>query len=143
MIPIPYRLLTPTAKPPTRATQGSAGLDLYADLPAGPVPIWSQDTLKIPTGLALAIPEGYCGLLVGRSGLGGRGLALLVGLIDSDYRGEIGVVLHMGDDDHAVIRPGDRIAQLLILPVPAVEMVEAADLPGTARGDGGFGSTGR
>jgi dUTP pyrophosphatase len=142
MIQIPFKLLTPTAKPPTRATEGSAGLDLYADLP-GLFLVKPGEPTAIPTGLALAIPEGYCGLIVGRSGLAKQGTSILGGLLDRDFRGDINVILQTTRRDGLLISPGDRIAQLLILPVPAVELVEAADLPPTTRGDGGFGHTGR
>jgi dUTP pyrophosphatase len=145
VIQLPYTLLTPTAKPPVRSTPGAAALDLHADIP-WPVHLPPGSATPVPTGVALAIPEGYCGLIVGRSGLGARGTAILGGCIDHDYRGEVKVILHTANPNGLCIGLGDRIAQLLILPVPAVELVACDDVSGlgeTARGAGGFGSTGR
>ena len=139
---------------PRYATPGSAGLDLCACLDA---PLRLPRTIagslenrwecaRVPTGLAVAIPEGYVGLLVARSGLASRhGLAPAncVGVIDSDYRGELVVALvNLGAEDY-VIQPGERIAQLVLVPCAQPTLVEADHLPETVRGTGGFGSTGR
>lgn len=129
---------------PTRANPGDAGLDLYANEAAhlGPGERWS-----IGTGIAVEIPEGHAGLVLPRSGLAREhGIALVnsPGLIDSGYRGELRVLL-LNTDPAEVFRlsPGDRIGQLLITPIATPEPVEVTKLAGSARGDGGFGSSGR
>ena len=131
---------------PSRATAGSAGLDLRACLD-GPVTIAPRQLVRIPTGVAIALPgPEYAALVFARSGLGvkhGISLSNGVGVIDSDYRGEIQVGLTNLSGAPYTIQPGDRIAQLVVTPVvlPAVEIVE--ELEDTGRGTGGFGSTGR
>ena len=129
---------------PTRAHDGDAGLDLYACEAAhiGPGERWS-----VGTGVAVEIPEGHAGLVLPRSGLAKKhGIALVnaPGLIDSGYRGEIRVLLLNTDPAETFrVEPGDRIAQLVISPVVLAEPVEATVLADSARGDGGFGSSGR
>src|ERR1700748_1772404 len=129
---------------PTRAHPGDAGLDLYSTEIAhlGPGERWS-----VGTGIALEIPEGHAGLILPRSGLAREhGIALVnsPGLIDAGYRGEIPVLLLNTDPAETVrIEAGARIAQLVVPPVAAAEPVEATALGESARGDGGFGSTGR
>jgi dUTP pyrophosphatase len=132
------------AIPPTRAHEGDAGLDLYACEAAhlGPGERWS-----VGTGVAVEIPEGHAGLVLPRSGLAREHGITLVnspGLIDSGYRGEISVLL-LNTDPAEIFRvePGDRIAQLVIAPVALAGPVEAEALADSARGDGGFGSSGR
>lgn len=130
---------------PRRASIGSAGVDLQA-LIAEPIVLEPQKLCRIPTGIAMELPQGYVGLVYARSGLGVKhGIALGngVGVIDSDYRGEIQVGLCNLSDEAYTIRPMDRIAQLVIAPVPPVEYVWADSLSDTERGDGGFGSSGR
>ena len=132
---------------PTYGSERAAGADLYACID-GDIEIAPHETAMIPTGLALEIPDGYAGLVCARSGLASkRGVAPAnkVGVIDSDYRGEVIVALHNHSASPAVISPGERIAQLLITPVLAPEftLVEESKLTGTERGSGGFGSTGR
>ena len=129
---------------PTRAHEGDAGLDLYALEAAhlGPGERWS-----VRTGVAVEIPEGHAGLVLPRSGLAREhGIALVnsPGLIDSGYRGELTVLL-LNTDPAEVYRvsPGDRIAQLVVVAVASAEPVEAEALAESARGDGGFGSSGR
>ena len=129
---------------PTRAHEGDAGLDLYACEAAhiGPGERWS-----VGTGVAVEIPEGHAGLVLPRSGLAMKhGIALVnaPGLIDAGYRGEIRVLL-LNTDPAEIFRvePGDRIAQLVIAPIALAEPVEAVELADSARGDGGFGSSGR
>lgn len=144
-VSIPYTL-APGATAPTRATPGAAGMDLCAYLPDGPIRIPPGEWERIPTGVSLAIPPGYEGQVRPRSGLAlKQGLTVLnsPGTIDSDYRGEVAVILvnHLADE-YAVVRHGDRIAQLVVCPAPAVELVPADALPPTERGAGGFGSTG-
>lgn len=146
--------LRPNATLPRYATSGSAGLDLCACLDA-PLTLSRHadgaaqgrwNCAKVPTGLAMAIPEGYVGLIFARSGLATKhGLtpANCVGVIDSDYRGEIVVALvNLGAEDY-VIQPGERVAQLVIVPCAQLRLVETDALPQTDRGAGGFGSTGR
>ncbi len=133
-IPLPYY-----------ATTGAAGLDLHA-CTDGDTVIAPHARVFIPTGLAVAIPEGYVGILAVRSSMGaknGINLANGIGVIDSDYRGPLQVTLHNTTDTPYTVHSGDRIAQLLVLPVaqPAIRVVDA--LPETERGVGGFGSTGR
>lgn len=130
---------------PTYGSASAAGADLYACLDA-PVTIAPGQTLFIPTGLAMEVPEGYAGLIYARSSMGAkRGLAPAnkVGVVDSDYRGEVMVALHNHSDGVQTVAPGERIAQLLITPVLAPAFAEADELSGTVRGGGGFGSTGR
>lgn len=136
---------------PTYGSTYSAGMDLYACIPDGDstVSIAANCTQKIGTGIAMEIPEGYFGAVFARSGLATKnGLrpANCVGVIDSDYRGEIIVALHNDKDSQSeeaeVIKHGTRIAQLVIIPYLPVELVEVDELSDTARGAGGFGSTG-
>ncbi len=151
---LPIQKLRPNAALPQYATSGSAGLDLRACLDA-PLTLAPRDAgadqgvwncAKVPTGLAMAIPEGYVGLIFARSGLATKhGLtpANCVGVIDSDYRGEIVVALvNLGAEDY-VIQPGERVAQLVIVPCAQPKLVEADALTETGRGAGGFGSTGK
>lgn len=132
------------AQLPSRAHEGDAGLDLYACEAAhiGPGERWS-----VGTGIALEIPAGHAGLVLPRSGLAREhGIALVngPGLIDSGYRGEVRVLLLNTDPaDTFRIAAGDRIAQLLLTPVADADPVEAPALTDSARGDGGFGSSGR
>ena len=131
---------------PARATEGSAGIDLAACVD-GPVTIAPRALVRIPTGIAVALPSpDYVALVFARSGLGIRhGISLSngVGVIDSDYRGEIQVGLTNLSDTPYTIQPGDRIAQLVVVPVALPELVWTQDLEDTGRGAGGFGSTGR
>lgn len=131
---------------PQFATPGSAAMDLRACIDR-PVTIQAGERTVVPTGLAMALPSAdYVALLFARSGLGIRNGVCLsngVGVIDSDYRGEIGVGLMNLSQEAYTVQPGDRIAQLMVVPVerPTVSLVE--DLDDTSRGSGGFGSTGR
>ena len=132
---------------PTYGSSGAAGADLYSlPAPAGEdITLLPGETKLVHTGIAAAIPEGYVGLVCARSGLATkRGLAPAnkVGVIDSDYRGEIMVALHNHGATAQTITAGDRIAQLLIMPVLQVELSLVDELDDTARGAGGFGSTG-
>ncbi len=135
--------LDPRATLPTRAHDGDAGLDLYA-LEAAT--LGAGERAAVGTGIAVEIPEGYAGLVLPRSGLAIRhGIALVnaPGLIDSGYRGELRVLLLNTDREVAFeLAPGDRIAQLLVTPFAVAEPVEAAVLGASARGSGGFGSSG-
>lgn len=132
--------LTETAAIPTRGSEQAAGLDLYAD---ASFVVKAGTHAIIPTGIAVAIPDGCCGQVWPRSGVSVRyGVDVLAGVIDSDYTGEIKVVLQAGAHDFE-INQGDRIAQLLIVPVSMLQCVEVDRLDETARGACGFGSTGR
>ena len=128
---------------PTYGTEYSAGADLY-NLDT-PLTIQPHSTALIHTGIAMEIPEGYCGLIFARSGLATkRGLAPAnkVGVIDADYRGEIMVALHNHTDSEKEVASGERIAQLAIVPFLKVEFDLVDELSDTVRGAGGFGSTG-
>ena len=130
---------------PTYGSADAAGAALYACLDSA-VTIEPGKTLFIPTGLAMEVPKGYAGLIYARSSLGSkRGLAPAnkVGVVDSDYRGEVMVALHNHGTVSQTVESGERIAQLLITPVLAPAFVECEDLSDTLRGQGGFGSTGK
>jgi dUTP pyrophosphatase len=130
---------------PTYGSAEAAGADLYACLDA-PVTVQPGETAWIPTGIALEVPKGCAGLVYARSGLGvKRGLAPAnkVGVIDSDYRGQIHVVLLNHGKTEQTIQHGERIAQFLITPVLTPAYEEAEELSDTDRGAGGFGSTGK
>lgn len=129
---------------PTRATDGSAGFDLYSAT-MSPVEILSGNRVSITTGLRLEIPLGYGGQVRSRSGLARHhGIVVLnsPGTIDSDYRGELRVILRNTDARHYTVQPGDRIAQLIIARVLRPRFVEVEELEDTERGHGGCGSTG-
>lgn len=133
------------AKIPTYGTAYSAGADLYANIEEAIV-INSNETKLIPTGISLKIPTGYVGLVYARSGLASKkGLAPAnkVGVIDSDYRGEIFVALHNHSEEIRTIEKDERIAQLVIAPYLKAEFVKTDILDDTERGNGGFGSTGK
>ena len=155
--------LTKTAIIPTRGSDGAAGFDLYADsfeVPENIPGVFSCErangievpvgtTVKVHTGIAMAIPEGYVGLLFARSGLAckqGIRLANSVGVIDEDYRGEIVAVLHIDanytQSKSVELQKGQRVAQIMFVKYNPFEMEEVEDLDETARGSGGFGSTG-
>lgn len=142
MIELPIQRLREEAVVPARAYAGDAGLDLAACERAELGP---GERAVVGTGLAVAIPEGYAGFVQPRSGLAARhGISVVnaPGLIDSGYRGEVRVVLLNTDRAEAfVIEPGMRIAQLVVLPVPALELVEVDELPESERGVRGFGSS--
>jgi len=123
---------------PRYAHPGDAGLDLCAVDKCRVPPL---GTVRIPTGIAVAIPEGYQGEVRPRSGLASRGIHVILGTIDSGYRGEIGVILFNSTGDWYQVRWGDRIAQLVVMPVIRAELVEVDELDETERGTGGFGST--
>ena len=129
---------------PRFATEGAAAADLAAFLEE-PVTILPGQRFAVPSGIALELPQGWCAFVMARSGLSlkaGIGLANGVGLIDSDYRGEVRVSLQNNGDVPFVVEDGMRVAQLLFLPVPEVRLIEAEVLSETERGSGGFGSTG-
>lgn len=128
---------------PTRAYPGDAGLDLYA---REPVRLEPGERTVVATGIAVAIPRGHAGLVVPRSGLAARsgiGVVNAPGLIDAGYRGEVKVILVNHGSDRVEIARAERIAQLLVVPAPEVELVEVEQLEESERGSGGFGSSGR
>ena len=142
MIELPVRRLRPDAALPARAYAGDAGFDLAA---CERVELGPGERAAVPTGLAVAIPEGYAGYVQPRSGLAARNGLTIVntpGLVDSGYRGEL-VVLLLNTDREVpfVVEPGMRIAQLVVLPVPEVELAEVDELPASERGVRGFGSS--
>ncbi|MBQ2718861.1 MAG: dUTP diphosphatase [Clostridia bacterium] len=142
--PVKLLRLDPRAKLPTYGSAAAAGADLYALLDA-PLTVNAGETVLVRTGVAVALPEGTVGLICARSGLATkRGLAPAnkVGVIDADYRGELLVALHNHGTAPATLEPLERVAQLLIVPYITAEFCECDTLDGTARGAGGFGSTG-
>ncbi len=136
--------LSDEARLPTRANEGDAGLDLYA---AEAVTLAPGERASVGTGIAIEVPPGHAGLVLPRSGLAARhGIALVnsPGLIDAGYRGEVRVLLLNTDPDAAFeVAAGDRIAQLVLTPFASAEPAEVAELGASARGENGFGSTGR
>ena len=141
---IKTKRLDERAKLPVRSSPSAAGSDLYALLDA-PLTVEAGTTEFVRTGLAIEIPEGYAGFVFARSGLASkRGLAPAnkVGVIDSDYRGELTVALHNHTGAPVTIEPFERIAQLVIMPVASAVFEETDELSNTERGSGGFGSTG-
>lgn len=139
-----FKKLNDLAKTPTFGSEYSAGADLYAAT-SYDIEIWPGETVKVDTGLSMAIPEGYFGAIYARSGLATKqGLrpANCVGVVDADYRGSIIVALHNDSNVRQIIPAGSRIAQLIISPAPKFEFQEVEELDETERGEGGFGSTG-
>ena len=142
-VAVPIKRLDAELELPSYAYPGDAGLDLRSAEDAVLEPF---ERKAIPCGIALAIPRGFAGFVLPRSGLAAKhGISIVnaPGLIDSDYRGEIKVILVNMDAHEAFeIKRGDRIAQLVIMAVPVVDLCETTDLPDTDRGSGGFGSSG-
>jgi dUTP pyrophosphatase len=142
MIELPIRKVRPDAVVPTRAYEGDAGLDLSA---CERVELAPGERSLVPTGLAVAIPDGHAGFVQPRSGLAAEhGISIVntPGLVDSGYRGEL--LVNLVNTDRAttfVVEPGMRIAQLVIVELPAVELVEVDELPESQRGVRGFGSS--
>ena len=144
-VQVKVKKLFPDAKLPVYGSGQAAGADLYAltdhDIRIGP-----NETAIVHTGLAAEIPEGYVGLIFARSGLAtkkGLAPANKVGVIDSDYRGEIRVALHNDSKYEQCVQLYDRVAQLVILPYAFADFAETEELAETDRGEGGFGSTGK
>ena len=141
---IKYKKLNELAKVPTRGSDSAAGYDLYAATEEKII-IYPHSTLMISTGLSLELPDGYFGAIFARSGLASKqGLrpANCVGVVDSDYRGEVKVALHNDTGLVQSFEAGDRIAQLVLLPYVEMTFVETEELTETERGEDGFGSTG-
>lgn len=138
-----YVMTKEGAKEPRYGSEGAAGIDVYyngdEEITIGPGAL-----AELETHLAVEIPDGHFGMLVVRSGYGWRGLSMLnsVGIIDSDYRGEIGIKLVNHGHDVITIEPGVRVAQMVIIPYLRVDLEKVDELGDTERGTGGFGSTG-
>jgi dUTP pyrophosphatase len=144
MMKIDIKKLNDRAVLPTRGSEQAAGWDLYSNNEEA-ISVEAHATAMIGTGLSMAIPDGYFGAVYARSGLATKqGLrpANCVGVIDSDYRGEIIISLHNDTDDRKTVNPNERVAQLVIMPYLAVEFDEKDTLDETGRGNNGFGSTG-
>lgn len=137
---LPIRRLDPHAVLPTRAHADDAGLDLYGLEDATIAP--GAGTL-LRTGVAVAVPAGHVGLVCDRSSLARRGLKTAGGVIDAGYRGELGVVVWNISPEPQHVKRGERVAQLLVIPIATPAPVETNELDATVRGAGGFGSTGR
>lgn len=143
MSSLKIKRLTDRAVVPTKGTIGSAGMDIYFAGEA-PVEINPGESATLETGIAMAIPAGYFGLICARSSLGVKcDIDSHYGVIDSDYRGEVKLHLRNLSKKAFTIRPGERAAQMVLLPVPAIGILESLNLDDTERGEGGFGSTGR
>lgn len=135
---IEFKLLHNYATIPTRATSGSAGFDLYT---TDPVICWPGQIVKIPTGIACALPEGTAGFVWPRSSMAvNYGFAILAGVVDADFRGEVHVVGVVMGERPMEVRRGERIAQMVVKPIET-QSQEVTELPDTTRGVGGFGST--
>jgi len=144
-IDVKFKKLTNSAQTPTKGSKYSAGFDLSADI-SEEILIRPRETVKIPTGLAIEVPDGYFGAIAARSGLATKeGLrpANCIGVADSDYRGEYMVALHNDSEVTRVVKPQQRIAQLIIIPYLMCNLVETDDLSDSQRGASGFGSTGK
>lgn len=142
---INVKKLNDLAKLPTRGSSNAAGYDLYAATSYN-IEIQPHTTVKIGTGLSFELPQGTFAAIFPRSGIATkRGLrpANCVGVVDSDYRGEVIVALHNDTDEVQSIEPGERIAQMILLPFISMDFNEVNELSDTARGEGGFGDSGR
>ena len=138
--PVPVKKLDPEATIPTKANDTDAGYDLYA---LEDCEIGANNHKLIKTGISMAIPKGYVGLIWPRSGLAYKhGLDVFAGVIDAGYRGDVGVLLYNSRLEHYKIAKGDRIAQILFQKIENFDLVEVDNLDDSARGEGGFGSTG-
>lgn len=134
-----FKKMHPDAKTPLKATDGSAGYDLYAVS----CETLNAKTIKYDTGIAFEIPKGYVGLLFPRSSVVKKGLSMgnSVGVIDCDFRNSVSAVFYVGERAQ-LYKVGERVCQLVVVPVPELELVEVDELSETERGTGGFGSTG-
>ena len=145
MVKVLIKKLDPTIKLPEYKTEGASGMDLIAFLNQS-IKIKPKKSSLVPTGLSVAFPENYEIQIRPRSGLAAKNNISVLntpGTIDSDYRGEIKVIIYNHGDTDFVINNGDRIAQMVLSPVIRMELEEVKDLPKTIRGEGGFGSTGK
>ena len=145
MIKVLIKKLSPTVQLPTYKTNGASGMDLMAFIEK-PINLEPGKSCLVPTGLSVAFPKEYEIQIRPRSGLAAKNNISVLntpGTIDSDYRGEIKVIIYNHGDTEFVINNGDRIAQMILSPVIKMELEENTDLPNTIRGEGGFGSTGK
>ena len=145
MIKVLIKKLNPAVKLPEYKTSGASGMDLIAFIKKS-VSVKSKTSSIIPTGLSVAFQEKYEIQIRPRSGLAAKNNITVLntpGTIDSDYRGEIKVIIYNHGDDSFIVNNGDRIAQMVLSPVIKIELEEANELPKTLRGKGGFGSTGK
>lgn len=141
MMKIKFKKMSDNAIIPARGTEYSAGLDLYS---TETCVIYPRDRKLIKTGIAMELPAGHYGMVVGRSGNTiKRGMVVATGIIDSDYTGEIGVMVFNETSQHMLITAGDRIGQIIVMQYPIVELCEVEELTKTERGEKGFGSTGK
>lgn len=143
-VDIPIKALYDDVTLPTRGSEYAAGYDLYCYAPSK-IKIYPHETVKVKTGISAEFPEGTFGAIFARSGLAtNKGLrpANCVGVIDSDYRGEILVPIHNDSEEVKTIEPKERIAQLILLPFVEMNFIKVDNLNETKRGEGGFGSTG-
>jgi len=144
LIPIKFKKLNSKAKLPFFASKGAVCFDLHACIMSEILHIEPNSTTVVKTGLACEVPEGYELQIRSRSGIACAGVSILnsPGTIDSDYRGEIGIIMHNHNNVYFIIEDGDRIAQGAVRVVPKIEIVEVEELSETERGENGFGSTG-
>jgi dUTP pyrophosphatase len=142
MLVLKVKKLKPEAKLPTKNNLSDAAFDLYA---SEGINVPNSQVTKINTGIAVEIPKGYYGQIFDRSSMGAKGLTVFGGVIDSGYRGEVIVCLHNTAKDFSwhTVSPGDKIAQMVILPVPEMQVVEVQELEESDRGEKGFGSSGK
>ena len=145
MVKVQIKKLDPAVKLPDYKSDGASGMDLIAFL-KNPIAVKAETSSLIPTGLSVAFSKNYEIQIRPRSGLAVKNNISILntpGTIDSDYRGEIKVIIFNHGKDDFIIKNGDRIAQMILAPVVKIELVETDKLPETVRGDGGFGSTGK
>ena len=145
MVKVLIKKLDSSVKIPEYKTSGASGMDLIAFIKE-PINVKSKTSSVIPTGLAVAFPENYEIQIRPRSGLAAKNNLTVLntpGTIDSDYRGEIKVIIYNHGNKDFIIKNGDRIAQMVLSPVIKMKLEETSDLPETIRGEGGFGSTGK
>lgn len=141
--PLLVKRLYPCAKIPTYGSKGAIGLDLYAYNQSHEIVVEPGTWMLVKTGISIAVPDGYYGRIAPRSGLALKaGIDVLAGVIDSDYRGEIGVILFNHSNFLFEIKTGDRVAQLILERADRLSPVEVDELPDTERGSAGYGSTG-
>jgi dUTP pyrophosphatase len=138
------KLLRPNAQLPQRATEGSSGFDLCACIEGADYIVLGRHPVRVGTGVAIDFPSGYDVQVRPRSGLSAKGVGVTFGTIDSDYRGEVLVTMYLfGDLEEYRINNGDRIAQLVVMRLGDLPVIQAVELSATVRGDGGHGSTGQ
>ena len=145
MVKVLIKRLSTEVELPSYKTPGASGMDLIAHIHSS-VTVKPKTSSLIPTGLSLAFPENYEVQIRPRSGLAAKNNISILntpGTIDSDYRGEIKVIVYNHGNNDFLVNNGDRIAQMILMPVVKMELEETSDLPETVRGEGGFGSTGK